>query len=225
MIKEHLSGGAKFDQNFIKTKLEKCFHEEILMYACHPFNQLVGVEEVLKIFYEPLSRSFDEPQRVPSILIRAEVEGEIWLSIKGSYQGVFKKEWLDIPPTNEKIKLDYGEFHRLKQGKIIESKTLLNILGLMKQAEMISGERLGEGPTPYRPEGKSIHLIDGSFHALLSWVKGKYQKKDIRRMDWWSHGGDLPLDHYWMRDELWLKLGQGIDLLEDVRRQKLYKNY
>ena len=225
MIKEFLSGGYKFQKEVIKKKIGSWFHEDALMYACHPFNQLVGVGEIITIFYEPLCASFDELQKVPSIFITGEADGETWISSKGVYKGIFTKEWLDIPPTHEEISLGYGEFHRLKQGKIIETRMLLDLPGLIQQSGSFISDKESKGKTPYRTKEETIHLVDGSFHALLCWAKGKDQKEDVRRMDWWSNGGDLPLDHYWMRDELWLNLGEGVDLLEEVQKSKGKKKY
>ncbi|NBG88191.1 ester cyclase [Isachenkonia alkalipeptolytica] len=225
MIKEFLSGGCKFQKALIKNNITEWFHEDALMYLCHPFNQLVGVGEIISIFYEPLCTSFDELKKTPSICIAGEVGGDLWISSKGVYRGIFNKEWLDIPPTYKEMNLGYGEFHRLKQGKIIETRMLLDLPDLIKQSGTVLREDKSKEKTPYRPKEETLHLIDGSFHALLSWVKGSAQKEDIRRMDWWSHGGDLPLDHYWMRDELRLKLDQGIDVLEEVQKSKDKKTY
>lgn len=225
MIREFMAGETTFRKEDIKKEISNRFHEDAIMYACHPYNQLVGVQEIISVFYEPLSNSFDGLKKVASIYISGDVRGEFWISSKGIYRGVFSKEWLDIPPTYEPVVLGYGEFHRIKQGKIMETKMLLDLPGLIRQTKSAAVMKPVGRKTPYRPKEESIHLVEGSSHALLSWVKKDSRNSDLRRMDWWSHGAELPLDHYWMRDELGLRLDRGEDVLEEIRKLNRTKTY
>ena len=60
-----------------------------------------------------------------------EFEGNKWVSSTGYYVGQFTKDWIDIKASGNLSYLRYGEFHRIGNGRAVESYIFLDIPELM----------------------------------------------------------------------------------------------
>jgi hypothetical protein len=70
-------------------------------------------------------------------------DGRMWVGGTGWFSGTFARDWLSIPATGKKIRIRWGELCRVKDGRISEVFTLLDIVDLMQQA----GLRVRNRPT------------------------------------------------------------------------------
>ncbi|GAA0182581.1 hypothetical protein SH2C18_49350 [Clostridium sediminicola] len=120
----------------IDSVLDEYFHQEAVWYGSHPFNTLAGLQSISNDFYKPLLRSFPDMQKIDDMLLSGlfkETEGE-WVSTKGHFVGTFAEDFLDIPATKGVVYIRFGEFHKIEDGKIIETRIILDILDLIRQA-------------------------------------------------------------------------------------------
>ena len=62
------------------------------------------------------------------------LDGNWWVSGTGYLNGTFTNDYLTIPASNREVKIRWGEFCRIEQGKITEVFFLLDLIDLMQQA-------------------------------------------------------------------------------------------
>ena len=106
---------------------------EVECHAFNPINTVNGLEAFINAFWKPLFQAFPDMQRRNDIFIGREYEGNAWVCSTGYYVGTFMQPWLGIPPNNSNINIHFGEFYRLRAGKIVETYILLDILDVMHQ--------------------------------------------------------------------------------------------
>ena len=109
----------------------KTYAEDATFHIVHPINDLNGVEAFLSRFLDPLAQSFDGLHRRDDILMGGMFEGAEWVSTHGCWVGHFARDWLGIKATGRLEYLRFGEFHRLQDGKIVESTMYLDLPQLM----------------------------------------------------------------------------------------------
>ncbi len=107
------------------------FADDAEINVVHPINKVVGGEGFLSDFLTLLMASFDGLHRRDYILLGGEFEGGQWVSSTGYFVGHFKNEWLGIRASDRLQYLRVGEFHRLEDGKAVESYIFLDIPELM----------------------------------------------------------------------------------------------
>ena len=52
----------------------------------------------------------------------------------GHYCGTFREDWLTIPATGRPVYIRYGEVHEVRDGRIVQSNCLWDILDVIRQA-------------------------------------------------------------------------------------------
>ena len=97
----------------------------------HPFNEIAGAEGYVSDFLNSLQGSFDNLYRTDYIAFAGGFEGGDWVTSTGYYVGKFARPWLGIQPTGALAYLRFGEFHRLENGRAVESYIYLDIPELM----------------------------------------------------------------------------------------------
>ena len=107
------------------------FCENANISLVHPFNHMTGSKAYLEYFLLPLQKSFRGLHRRDDIFMSGEFEGQKWVSATGYYVGQFAKDWIGISATGFLSYLRYGEFHRVKNGKAVQSYIFLDIPELM----------------------------------------------------------------------------------------------
>ena len=103
--------------------VRSAFHEDVDWNASHPINQLQGVETLITDFYQPLLQSFPDLRRDPYVFMGGECDGEYWVSATGYLTGTFVEDWLDIPATNDKTNIWFGQFYLMEEGRIAERRS------------------------------------------------------------------------------------------------------
>ncbi|MGR3503847.1 ester cyclase [Pseudaestuariivita sp.] len=92
----------------------------------HPFN--TSSQQAL---LDSLHGSFSCLTRSDYIAMAGAFEDADWVSSTGYYCGQFDKPWLGIAPTGELAWLRFGEFHRIENGRAVQSFVFLDIPELM----------------------------------------------------------------------------------------------
>jgi len=97
----------------------------------HPFNEVSGSEHYEREFLKPLHDAFSHLRRNDYIAFAGDYEGAEWATCTGYYSGKFIAPWLGIRPTGALAHLRFGEFHRMEDGRAVESYIFLDIPELM----------------------------------------------------------------------------------------------
>lgn len=157
-----------------------------------PINQLYGLDEIISKFWLPLLQSFPDIKRETTIFFggksngRADgyFDGQEWVCGLGHFIGTFEQDWLSIPATGKEIRIRWGEFCRMHEGKIVEIYILLDIPDVMQQAgfPVLPPDRgaVGLWPAPRNNDGvmlaeqdaketeKSLELIRAMIYEGLN---------------------------------------------------------
>lgn len=119
------------DSSGFASAVENIFADDATINMVHPFNELVGTKDYLKRFLGPLLQSFERLHRQDYILMGGQFDSAEWVSSTGYYGGHFAHDWLGIKASNRLAYLRVGEFHKMRNGKIVESYIYLDIPELM----------------------------------------------------------------------------------------------
>jgi len=130
----------------------------------HPFNTVNGADAYGSTFIEPLFHAFDQLSRSDYIAFGGEYEGGDWLTCTGYYSGCFARPWLGIQPANTLAHLRFGEFHRMEDGRAVESYIFLDIPELM-----IAAEQWPITDSPGRERGYTGYLPGPATQDGLQW--------------------------------------------------------
>lgn len=177
----------------------------------HPVNELIGAQQVLGGFLNPLRQAMPDVERRTDVFFAGHWDGRIdggagtWVTCTGHYLGKFLAPLWGIPPTGEPAWLRFGEFYRIEGGRIVEARILLDLIDLARQA----GQRLlppSSGlellvPGPQNATGILKQAADGGApSACLPLVEamigglGRYNQQDLRSMG---------MEQYWQPDMMW----------------------
>lgn len=110
---------------------ERFFHPDASINVVHPFNDMIGPEAYSEQFLAVLDASFENLYRYEYIAMGGEYEGAQWVTSTGYYVGHFNRDFLAIRATGALAYLRFGEFHRMEDGKSVESYIFLDLPELM----------------------------------------------------------------------------------------------
>ncbi|AUH34259.1 ester cyclase [Paracoccus tegillarcae] len=102
--------------------------------GAHPLNEMRGTAALAEQVWLPLLSSFPDLERRDVILVGGRYEGRDYVAMVGHYCGTFRHDWLTIPATGRPVYIRYGEVHEVRDGKIIQSNCLWDILDVIRQA-------------------------------------------------------------------------------------------
>ncbi|MEZ5751772.1 MAG: ester cyclase [Paracoccaceae bacterium] len=179
-----------------------------------PFGELSGTDSVAARFWAPLRRALTRLRRRPDIFFagRNEIDGfqSVWVVSMGHLYGLFDQPWLGIAPTGKMAFLRYAEFHRVQDGRIVETAMYFDIPHLMIQAGLtpFAGQRgahlvqpgpathdgLLTGPQPAAEGEATLALINRMISDLGQWRGALPLEEELRRtwdedMIWWGPAG------------------------------------
>jgi predicted ester cyclase len=204
---QQLSGG---NSERLKTEIRSHVHADVSWNGPHPINHLQGREALIADYWEPFLRSFPDLQRRTDVFLGGQFGGHDWVCATGYFTGTFAQDWLDIPATNSKISIRFGEYCKVSTGKIEETYLLLDILDVMRQAgiQLLPPSRGAEGlvPGPATEDGvllkdqdeidteKSLALVDAMIAGLLSYDQVNLTSMNMvdfwhPEMKWYGPGG------------------------------------
>ena len=116
----------------------------VVWHGPDPINQLDGVDAFVSDFWLPLLHSFSNLKRQTHLFCggksngridgNVSLDGRMWVSGTGYLTGIFAQDYLGIPATGAEVKIRWGEFCRMEEGKITEVYFLLDLVDLMQQA-------------------------------------------------------------------------------------------
>ncbi|MEM9423496.1 MAG: nuclear transport factor 2 family protein [Spirochaetota bacterium] len=130
-----------------------------LWRGMHPFDEQSGAASVYENFWGPLRAAFSHLQRREDIFFAGvndcdNRDGDNrqtnWVLSAGNFLGLFDHPWLGIPPTGRMLLLPYAEFHRVRNGEIVETALFIDILSVMYQAGVYPLPPMTGSPLVYK---------------------------------------------------------------------------
>lgn len=110
------------------------FSDDVAFHGPAPIGEVHGRDALFDHVYAPLDRSFPDAERQPHLHLGGMFEGACWVASTGDVVGRMDAAWLGIPPPRHPVRLRFGEFYRVENGRIVEIRCLFDILGLAAQA-------------------------------------------------------------------------------------------
>ncbi len=105
--------------------------EDVVWHGPHPINDLHGMDALVAGFWQPLLQSFPDLRRTSDIFIGGHVH---WVGAIGYFTGTFSNDWLGIPATGREIRIPFGEFSAVYDGKIRLTYIIPDVLEVIRQA-------------------------------------------------------------------------------------------
>jgi predicted ester cyclase len=150
-----------------------------------PVGDLAGESEFVTEFWGPLRAAFANLERKTWLFFGGQSNGRIdgsndgrmWVTGTGILEGTFTNDYMSIPATGERVKIRWGEFCRLENGRIAETFFLIDVIDLMQQAgiNVLPPSRGKAGLYP-PPEAGDGMLLDAGDAA-----ESRYSLEHIRR--------------------------------------------
>jgi predicted ester cyclase len=192
------------DQFAIARAAREIFSDGAKINASHPINEAEDGVGYSTGIVEPIMTAFEGCMRQNYIVLAGEYLGTEWVTSTGYFYGHFQNSLFGIPPSGKLAFLRFGEFHRIEDGKIIESHVYLGFaeliiaLGLWPLAPSQGYEGVVPGPATHDgivtdfsdPERSrtSADLVEGMLKGLASENEAWRPYWD-NRMVWYGPGG------------------------------------
>jgi predicted ester cyclase len=97
-------------------------------------NEALGIDSLLATLWTPFMAAFPDAERRDLLVVGGAYEGRQYVGMVGHYCATFRRDWLGIPATGRPIWLRYGEVHELRDGRVVQSNCLWDVLDLIRQA-------------------------------------------------------------------------------------------
>ena len=179
---------------------------DVKYYGFYPLKRLQGADCLVERLWQPLLRAFPDLRRRPYVLLANSFEGRDWVASTGDFIGSFVEDWLGIPAHGATVKFRYGEFCRIRDGKISEIRFLIDLPDLIRQADRaILPPSYGRElwiPGPLAGDGLSLEAADAAeSQATLALVEemifGGLNSYDQK------HQQSQGLERFWSADIVW----------------------
>lgn len=153
---------AESTADSLSDNLREAYHPDAEWRGSHPLNEMKGVDAIRERVWSPLLKAFPDMERRNSIFVGGEYEGRCYIASVGHYTGSFRRPWLEVPPTGTTVYLRFGEVHQIKDGKIVQTTALIDVMDFLRQAGFwpIAPSLGYEGMWPGPITGDGIRLTD-----------------------------------------------------------------
>jgi predicted ester cyclase len=207
--------------------VDAVFAPDVKFFANHPLNDLVGSAAVSAKIWQPLQVSFRDLRRNDDIFAGGSFQGADWLMATGYLHGTFVDDYLGVPATGNWAYLRYGEFHKLVDGRIVQSHVIYDLPDLMRQA----------GVAPWRP-GRGVETLmpgpatrDGIVLGEQAPEEGRLTLEIVEAMIFEGlltyDGQDseaMGMEKYWTPDMMWYGPGMigammGLDRFMELHQE------
>ncbi len=200
------------DGNAVAGAMSPFVASDILWRGMHPFHEHSGVEAIAGAFWGPLKDALGPLQRRPDIFFsgRNELDGfsSVWVVEMGHLMGTWDRPWIGLAPSGKLAFLRFCEFHRVVDGRIVETACYVDILNLLAQ----SGRepKSGTTGTVLLTPGPATH--DGLLYGVHAEAEGRASVQLITEMvtDLRANAVGSPDDHmtrFWTPDMCWFGPG------------------
>jgi ketosteroid isomerase-like protein len=149
------------------------FAPDAVINVVHPFNELRGPDGYRKGCLDVIEVSFEGLYRTDYMAFGGTYEDGDWVTSSGYYTGNFMRPFLGIKPTGAMANLRFGAFHRMENGRAVESYIYFDLPELMIAA--------GQWPITDHPgekRGFTGYLPGPSTQDGLLWETGDPARGD-----------------------------------------------
>jgi len=202
---EFYEGLLGSDESSLPVAVRNRLVEDVGWHGPCPIDSAEGIEAFLQTVWSPMAGAFDGLSRRDDILMSGDYRQQTWVAATGYYHGTFRNDWLSIPATNKPASLRFGEFARVRDGRICEFRVLFDLVDFCRQAgiELLPPDAGSSGPVPPpasadgvmltapgKEEGqRSLELVERMIEGLLT-----YDGRDLDSM---------AMDRFWAPDMRW----------------------
>jgi predicted ester cyclase len=189
----------------IGAGLADYYHADATWHGPAPIDKLDGRDAIDSGFWAPLLEAFPDLEKTDYILFGGEFEGEEWVCATGNLVGTFENEWLDIPATGQATWLRYGEFHRFEDGRIAETRLLLDVLDVLRQAGYRFVPALAPEIVIPGPSTQDGVLLDEQDDAESEQTLQLVEEMIFEGLESFEEAGldGMGMEQYWHEDFLW----------------------
>lgn len=118
----------------LSSHIAALYDPQVEVRAAHPINEGKGMGFLATALWEPVLAAFPDLERRDLIVMGGHYEGRDFVAMMGHYCGTFRRDWLTIPATGRPVYIRYGEVHELRDGRIIQTNCLWDVLDVIRQA-------------------------------------------------------------------------------------------
>ena len=178
-----------FDAGSVEQAVAAHFAPNAAVNASHPINKATAGTGYFTDIIAPIMAAFQGCTRQNYILIGGAYLGTEWVTSTGYFHGHFNQPLFGIPPSGKLAFLRFGEFHRMENGKIVESHVYLGfaelIIALGKWPLAPSNGYEGVVPGPATHDGIVLDASDpATSRATADLVEGMLKKLATRDESW-----------------------------------------
>ena len=181
-------------KNKLIDAIDIFFENDSRINIVEPVNEIQGKEELIYKFFSPMLNSFPDLYRRTDIFFSGIFEDQEWVTSSGHFVGTFTNNWMGIPANNQLTYLRYGEFHRMKNNKAVETFLFFDLIDLLRQIDKwpLKINSLGNEqfvPGPITSDGILLANQDSlqtkkSLIMVEEMLKNLYTKKQTWRKYW-----------------------------------------
>ena len=181
-------------KNKLIDAIDIFFDKDSRINIVEPLNEIKGKEELIYKFFSPMLNSFPDLYRRTDIFFSGIFEDQEWVTSSGHFVGTFTNNWMGIPANNQLTYLRYGEFHRMKNNKAVETFLFFDLIDLLRQIDKwpLKINSLGDEqfiPGPITSDGILLGNQDSlqtkkSLIMVEKMLKNLYTKKQTWRKYW-----------------------------------------
>ncbi len=125
---------AESSADDMAATIERLYHPDATWRGSHPINELAARDDILNQVWLPLRTAMPDMERRDDIVVAGEFEGRDFVACVGHLTGTFSAPWLDIPATGKTLTVRYGEVHQMRDGKIVQTTMLMDVLDVIRQS-------------------------------------------------------------------------------------------
>ena len=195
---------SHFDTGDVEQAVATHFAPDAKISASHPINEAQQGTGYYSDVIAPIMQAFEGCTRQNYIVLAGEYLGTEWVTSTEYFHGRFTQPLCGIPASGKLAFLRFGEFHRMENGKIVESQVFLGFaeliiaLGLWPLAPSQGYEGVVPGPAthdgivtgPSDPTTSraSADLVEGMLKKLTTEDEA-WRPYWHDRMVWYGPGG------------------------------------
>ena len=131
----YLRAGASPSSDSYRAAVTDFLDPDVVISVTQPINTVAGRSAFLATVVEPMSRAFRHLSRRTDILFGGEYDGHEWVVSHGHFVGEFVDEWMGIPPSGSVVWLHTIEYHRIDNGRAVETYLYFDTLDLLRQID------------------------------------------------------------------------------------------
>ncbi|MES0862744.1 ester cyclase [Ruegeria sp. SCPT10] len=131
LYRQFLESFDKGSVETIETTASEIFAATATTDTSHPINSAPDGNGYVNSVILPISEAFEGLTRQNYVVTGGEYLGSEWVTSTGYFYGHFTRPLCGIPPSGKLAFLRFGEFHRMEDGKIVESYVFLGFAELI----------------------------------------------------------------------------------------------